>query len=86
MTETFDVVVVVGGVVGAATAFRLNRLGCGRVLLLERAETGSGGTAKSCAIVRSLAVQTDVDITPYRLGRFAEGEPLTGAYGIGSIS
>ena len=28
----------------------------------------------------------EVDLTPYRLGRFAEGELLTGAYGIGSIS
>ncbi len=33
-----------------------------------------------------LGMETDVDITPYRLGRFAEGELLTGAYGIGSIS
>ncbi len=33
-----------------------------------------------------LGIETDVDITPYRLARFAEGELLTGAYGIGSIS
>ena len=34
----------------------------------------------------ALGEETDVDLTPYRLGRFADGEPLTGAYGIGSIS
>ena len=28
----------------------------------------------------------DVDLHPYRLSRFAEGELLTGAYGVGSIS
>lgn len=33
-----------------------------------------------------LGNETDVDITSYRLARFAEGELLTGAYGIGSIS
>ena len=33
-----------------------------------------------------LGIETDVDITPYRLARFAAGELLTGAYGIGSIS
>jgi hypothetical protein len=28
----------------------------------------------------------DVDLHPYRLGRFADGELLVGSYGIGSIS
>ena len=34
----------------------------------------------------ALGQTPDVDITPYRLSRFAEGALLTGAYGIGSIS
>ncbi|MCH9018896.1 MAG: hypothetical protein IIA73_00815 [Proteobacteria bacterium] len=33
-----------------------------------------------------LGIETNVDITPYRLARFAEGELPTGACGIGSIS
>lgn len=33
-----------------------------------------------------LGRSTDVDISGYRLGRFAEGKLLTGTYGIGSIS
>ena len=53
MTEAYDAVVVGGGVGGAATAFHLERLGCGRVLLVERDQTCSGGTAKSCAIARA---------------------------------
>ncbi len=34
----------------------------------------------------ALGLAQDVDLAPYRLGRFAEGRLLTGAYGIGSIS
>ena len=34
----------------------------------------------------ALGMATDVDIAPYRLARFAEGDLLTGAYGAGSIS
>jgi glycine/D-amino acid oxidase-like deaminating enzyme len=33
-----------------------------------------------------LGEETVVPLAPYRLGRFAEGELLQGAYGIGSIS
>ena len=56
--ESFDVIVVGGGVVGggvvgAATAFNLKKLGCDRVMLMERNQTCSGGTAKSCAIART---------------------------------
>ena len=34
----------------------------------------------------ALDLPCDVDPHPYRLGRFEDGEPLTGSYGIGSIS
>ena len=50
MSKTYDAVVISGGVVGAATAFHLKRLGRGRVPLIERDQTCSGGTAKSRAI------------------------------------
>ena len=53
MSESFDVAVIGGGVVGASTAFHLAKLGGARVVLLERGEICSGGTAKSCAIIRS---------------------------------
>jgi glycine/D-amino acid oxidase-like deaminating enzyme len=65
MSEIYDAVVIGGGVVGAATAFNLKKLGCDRVLLLERAETCSGGTAKSCAIIRthySIATNTELAV------------------------
>ena len=53
MTESYDAIVIGGGVVGAATAFNLKKLGCDRVMLMERDQTCSGGTAKSCTIVRT---------------------------------
>ena len=53
MTRAVDVVIVGGGVIGAATAWHLSRLGAGRVLLLERDELASGGTGRSTAIVRT---------------------------------
>jgi glycine/D-amino acid oxidase-like deaminating enzyme len=53
MTETFDAVVIGAGVVGAATAFHLAKLGGLKVCVVDRGPVCGGGTAKSCAIVRS---------------------------------
>lgn len=53
MQRKFDVIVVGAGVVGAATAFYLSKLGAGKVLVVDRGPVCSGGTAKSCAIIRS---------------------------------
>ena len=51
--RTADVVVIGGGVMGCSTAYSLSRYGAGEVVLLERDGICSGGTAKSCAIVRT---------------------------------
>ncbi len=51
--ERFDAIVIGGGVVGASIAYHFARLGCPRVLLLERAALGSGTTAQSSCIVRT---------------------------------
>ena len=48
----YDFVVVGAGIAGAATAYHLKRGGAGRVLLVERGATASGGTGKSAAIMR----------------------------------
>lgn len=52
MSSNFDVVVIGGGVMGAATAYYLASSGKVRVLLAERGEIASGGTGKSAAIMR----------------------------------
>jgi sarcosine oxidase subunit beta len=48
-----DVVVVGGGVNGAATAFNLAKRGAGKVVLIERRHIGAGATGKSGALVRA---------------------------------
>ncbi len=53
MTETYDAVVIGAGVVGASTAFHLAKLGALKVCVVDRGPVCAGGTAKSCAIVRS---------------------------------
>jgi glycine/D-amino acid oxidase-like deaminating enzyme len=52
MSETADVVVVGGGIEGAAAAWALARRGVTDVLVVERSTVGSGMTGKSSGIVR----------------------------------
>ncbi len=51
--STADIIVIGGGVVGCSTAYDLARQGAKNVVLLERKAICGGGTAKSCAIVRT---------------------------------
>ncbi len=53
MPETYDAFVIGAGVVGASTAFHLAKLGGLKVCVVDRGPVCGGGTAKSCAIVRS---------------------------------
>jgi len=64
-----DVLIVGAGVIGAATAFHLTRLGAGSVTVLDRASVGSGMSSRSSALVRmhytfppevDLAVRSDI--------------------------
>lgn len=51
--QTADMIVIGGGVIGCSTAYNLAKGGAKNVVLLERGDICSGGTAKSCAIVRT---------------------------------
>jgi sarcosine oxidase subunit beta len=51
--QTADFIVVGGGIVGVSVAYNLAQMGAKKVVLLERGDINSGGTAKSCAIVRT---------------------------------
>jgi sarcosine oxidase subunit beta len=52
MAQTYDAIVIGGGVIGASTAFHLAKAGVGRIALVERRTICSGNTRKSGAIVR----------------------------------
>ena len=51
--KTADFIVIGGGVIGCSTAYNLAKNGAKNVVLLEKGDICSGGTAKSCAIVRT---------------------------------
>ncbi|HUB37610.1 MAG TPA: FAD-binding oxidoreductase [Streptosporangiaceae bacterium] len=65
---TADVIIIGAGVIGAATALHLSRLGAGDVLVIDRATAGAGMSCRSSALVRmhytfppevALAVRSD---------------------------
>jgi len=51
--KTADILIIGGGVIGCSTAYNLAKSGAKNVVVLERNEICSGGTARSCAIVRT---------------------------------
>jgi len=52
--RTADAVIVGGGVTGVSVAFHLAGIGIRRVVVLERAFLGAGGTGRSVGIIRQL--------------------------------
>lgn len=52
-TKTADIIIVGGGLYGSSVAYNLAKHGAKNVVLLERKGICAGGTAKSCAIVRT---------------------------------
>jgi len=54
MADTWDIVVVGGGVIGTSLAFSLARRRTGRVLLLEKAFLGAGASGKAAAIISQI--------------------------------
>ncbi|HEX8088160.1 MAG TPA: FAD-dependent oxidoreductase, partial [Blastocatellia bacterium] len=54
MTDTADVVIIGGGVIGSSVAHHLAEAGCANVLIVEReAHQGLGSTGKSAGGVRA---------------------------------
>jgi glycine/D-amino acid oxidase-like deaminating enzyme len=52
MSETADIVIIGGGVMGTSIAFHLARRGAGRVVVLEKSHLGAASSGKSGAIIR----------------------------------
>ena len=51
MTDTYDVIIIGGGIAGVSTAFHLSQRGC-RVAVLERKFVAAGATGRSSGLVR----------------------------------
>ncbi len=51
--QHYDAIVIGAGVIGSSVAYHLARLGCRRVLVLDRTQVGAGTTAQSSGILRT---------------------------------
>lgn len=79
MSINADFIIIGGGVIGCSTAYHLAREGARRVILLERGELASGGTAKSCAIVRThYSIETNLHHAVESLRVFSHFDELVG--------
>src|ERR1051325_8935057 len=80
MTETADVVIIGGGIVGSSVAYHLTEMGCRNVVVVEReAQQGLGSTAKSAGGVRAqFATPVNIEMSRYSIDCFSRFEELTG--------
>jgi sarcosine oxidase subunit beta len=80
MSETADVVIIGGGIIGASIAYHLTEAGCRDVLVVEReAHQGKGSTGKSMGGVRAqFATPVNILMSLYSINFFARFEEATG--------
>jgi len=80
MTESADVVIVGGGIVGSSVAYHLAEAGCKNVLVPEReSQQGLGSTGKSMGGVRAqFSTTPSIQMSLYSIPFFARFEELTG--------
>ncbi len=81
MTQTADVVIVGGGIVGASIAYHLAREGFGEVLVLEREDVqGAGSTGRATGGVRAqFETEANVRMSVHSIDFFSRFRELTGA-------
>src|SRR6267142_557425 len=80
MTNTADVVIIGGGIVGSSIAYHLSERGCTNVLIVEREDRqGMGSTAKSMGGVRAqFATPINIRMSLYSIDLFSRFEEVTG--------
>ena len=80
MTETAEVAIIGGGIVGASVAYHLAEAGCTNVLIIEKeTHPGSGSTAKSAGGVRAqFATPINIQMSLYSIDLFSRFEEITG--------
>jgi len=71
MENSFDVLIVGGGVIGVSTLYQLTALGCRNVALVDRGDLATGATARSSGIVRThYSVPINVEVARASLRMF----------------
>jgi len=80
MSETADVVIIGGGIVGSSVAYHLAESGCANVLIIEREEKqGLGSTSKSLGGVRAqFATPINIQMSIYSIDLFSRFEEVMG--------
>ena len=80
MTETADVVIIGGGIVGSSVAYHLAESGCSNVIVVEReAQQGLGSTGKATGGARAqFATAINIQMSLYSIEFFARCEEATG--------
>jgi sarcosine oxidase subunit beta len=80
MSETADVVIIGGGIVGSSVAYHLTESGCANVLIIEREEKqGLGSTSRSMGGVRAqFATPINIQMSIYSIDLFSRFEEVTG--------
>jgi len=79
MTKSADIIIVGAGVQGATLAFELTKRGAG-VLILEKDTIASGGTGKSCGLVRMhYDLESDAQLAWTSFRYFEHWDDMVGA-------
>jgi sarcosine oxidase subunit beta len=80
MTDSADVVIIGGGIIGASVAYHLTEMGCTNVLVIEReAHQGKGSTGKSMGGVRAqFSTPINIQMSLYSINFFAEFDERLG--------
>jgi sarcosine oxidase subunit beta len=78
--QTFDAVIIGGGIVGSSVAWHLTAAGCRKVLVLERESTlGKGSTGKSMGGVRAqFSTPVSIQMSLYSIPFYASFEERLG--------
>ena len=80
-TTNADILIIGGGLYGCSTAYHLAKNGARNIVVLERNAVSSGGTAKSCAIVRThYSIDTNMQHAVESLKVFANFDHLVGGH------